>query len=126
MNIMNSKYPVLFYENIGKLFYAISASDKSINEKEITALHELIESKWDKDLHLVNIEITFHRLKEENASSGKCFRDFVVYKNENNFLFSSQLKRLISCTAGSIASSFSNRNKSELIMLAQLEFELRK
>ena len=123
---MISKYPILFYQNLGKLFYAISAVDKSINEKEITMLKKLIQSEWSKDLHLTNIEITFHRLKKENASSEKCFQDFVTYKKENNFLFPSKLKRLISHTAGAIASSFSNRNKSELIMLAQLGFELRK
>ena len=123
---MSSKYPILFYQNLGKLFYAISATDKSINEEEITTLKKIIKSEWTKDFHLVNIEITFHRLKKENASSEKCFHDFVVYKTENSFLFSSQLKRLISHTAGAIASSFSNRNKSELIMLAQLELELRK
>ena len=123
---MSLKYPILFYQSLGKLFYAISASDKTIKEEEINSLKKLIQNEWTKDPHLVNIEITFHRLNAENASSEKCFHDFVTYKKENHFLFTSQLKKLISHTAGVIASSFSNRNKSELIMLAQLEFELRK
>ena len=123
---MSSKYPALFYQNLGKLFYAISATDKSINEEEITTLKKIIQNEWTKDPHLINIELIFHWLNKDNASSEKCFQDFVVYKTENNFLFSNQLKRLISHTAGAIASSFSNRNKSELIMLAQLELELRK
>ena len=123
---MSSSHPVLFYESLGKLFYAMSASDKSINEEEINTLKKLIKSEWAADPHLINIESAFHRLCKENASSDKCFHDFVVYKNENNILFSSRLKQLISRTAGAIASSFSNRNKSELIMLAQLELEFRK
>lgn len=123
---MSLKYPVLFYQSLGKLFYAISASDKTIKEEEINSLKQLIQKEWTKDPHLMNIEITFQRLNTKNASSEKCFHDFVTYKEENNFLFTSQLKQLISHTAGAIASSFSNKNKSELIMLAQLEFELRK
>lgn len=44
----------------------------------------------------------------------------------NKSLFTENRKRLILKTANAIASSFSNRNKSELIILAKLDIELKK
>ena len=51
---------------------------------------------------------------------------FINYKNENEHEFTEQIKGLILKTAGKIASSFSGENKSELIMLANLNIEFKK
>ena len=35
-----------FYSSIGKLFYAIAASDKVVRTEEIRTLKELVKEKW--------------------------------------------------------------------------------
>ena len=122
---MDAKYPISFYQSLGNLFYAISASDKRVDQQEINRLKELIATEWERDVHLEHLEKTFNRLMKEQAPSAICFDAFVKYKNENRSLFSDGLNRLILHTAGAIASSFSKRNKSELMILAKLTLELR-
>jgi hypothetical protein len=50
----------------------------------------------------------------------------VYFKRAHNSLFSHNVNKLILKTAREIASSFSGINKSELIMLAKLDIELKK
>lgn len=123
---MESKYSILFFQNVGKLFYAISASDGSINENEIKILKKLMITLWENELYSEHVVITFDKLVKEQATSEDCFKDFVVYKNENKSLFTPELNQLIAEAAGAIASSFSKKNKSELIILAKLALELKK
>ncbi|MDX1278498.1 hypothetical protein [Oceanihabitans sediminis] len=122
----------LFFKNLGKLFYAIAAADKNIDDMEILALKEVIESDW-KAMDLANhddlklITATFNNLKnEDNQNIDKLFSDFINFKNEEHHLFTKSINRLILHTCNAIASSFSSRNKSELILLAKLEIELKK
>ena len=35
-----------FYSSIGKLFYAVAASDKVVRAEEIRTLKELVKEKW--------------------------------------------------------------------------------
>lgn len=79
-----------------------------------------------KMLH-TKIEIVFDWLKNENNLDAKsCYNDFINYKNEQKHLFTSKVKKLIIKTARAIAASFSGINKSELILLAKLDLELKK
>ena len=50
----------------------------------------------------------------------------MFYKKKHNALFTDKVKGLIMKTAGQIASSFAGVNKSELLMLAKLDMELKK
>ena len=35
-----------FYQNLGKLFYAIAAADKTVHTAEINTLKEIVKTKW--------------------------------------------------------------------------------
>ena len=128
----NNTLTAPFFKNLGKLFYAIAASDHKVEVKEAATLKAIVKTHWSTieliDYNALNqIEITFDRLhKEENLNSEACFLDFVTYKNKQKHLFTDPVKHLILQTSNAIASSFASRNKSELIMLAKLEIKLKK
>lgn len=130
------KLTLKFYQNLGKLFYAIAAADKIVREAEFNKLKTLVKKQW-LDIDVIEdeydtdaayqIEIVFDWLNnEKNLDAKSCYDDFVNYKNEQSHLFTDNVKKLILKTAGLIADSFSGINKSELIMLAKLDLELKK
>ncbi|WP_452228062.1 MULTISPECIES: hypothetical protein [unclassified Lacinutrix] len=128
----NEIFTPTFFKNLGKLFYAIAASDKKVEVLEIESLKEIIQSQWLPMASLdpvavQQIESTFNTLQEEDYQNTEAlYQDFVTYKKEETHLFTNSIKSLILQTSNAIASSFSGRNKSELIMLAKLEMELKK
>ncbi len=129
-----SKIPqVLFYQKLGELFYAIAAADKVVQKAEYEALRNMVITHW-KDLDdyedafhtdaAFQIEIVFDWFDYEHLDANECFNDFKEYKNEHEFLFTPERKKLILKTANAIANAFSGTNKSELIMLARLKLLL--
>lgn len=128
----NSSFTSEFFENLGKLFFAIAASDNRVETKEIITLKTILKTEWTTvdgfDYHAIkHIVFVFELLQaDNNANCSKCYLDFVNYKNRHKYLFSGEVKHLILQTSNAIASSFSGRNKSELIMLAKLDIELKK
>lgn len=132
----NKKMILKYYHNLGKLFYAVAASDNEVRILEFNKLKEIVKTHWvdidpikddyDEDA-AYQIEIVFDWLKNENNLDAKsCYNDFINYKNEQKHLFTSKVKKLIIKTARAIAASFSGINKSELILLAKLDLELKK
>ena len=66
-------------------------------------------------------------MHSDNEYSAKaCFNSFLTFKNAHEQLFTKDMNMLILKTARIIASSFSKVNKSELILLAKLNMELKK
>ena len=130
------KMTLKFYQNLGKLFYAIAAADKHVRGVEFNKLKELVKKHWlevdviEDAFHTdaaYQIEIVFDWLdKEKNLDAKVCYDAFVNYKNEQPHLFTYDVKKLILRTAHAIAASFSGLNKSELILLAKLDLELKK
>ncbi|MGB5419948.1 hypothetical protein [Algibacter sp.] len=130
------KMTLKFYQNLGKLFYAIAAADKDVRDIEFDKLKVLVKKQWlsvdpiEDAYHTdaaYQIEFVFDWLnKEENLNPKACYDAFIGYKNEQPHLFTEPIKKLIMKTAGAIAASFSGVNKSELIMLAQLDMDLKK
>lgn len=124
------------YEVLGKLFYAIAATDGVVKPKEFNKLKELVKSLWlsvddtEDDFHTdaaYQIEIVFDWLNDQNnLDSDKLFDEFVAYKDNQSHFFTPNIKKLITKTANEIANSFSGKNKSELILLAKLDLELKK
>ena len=127
---------IKFYQNLGKLFYAIAASDKVVREEELNKLKETVKKVWltsniiqndvktEAEHSIIN---TFKWLNRDNEYDAEtCFNSFISYKKDNEQLFTKELNALILKTANVIASSFSGKNKSELIMLAKLNLELNK
>ena len=125
-----------FYQNLGRLFYAIAAADRQVQDVEFDKLKELVKKQWlEVDIiedtyntdAAYQIEFIFDWLnEEENLDATACYSTFINYKNEQPHLFTVNIKKLILKTAHAIASSFSGLNKSELIMLAKLDLELKK
>ncbi|AUP81328.1 hypothetical protein [Flavivirga eckloniae] len=134
MNADNS-IAMLFYQNLGKLFYAVAFADKNIEAAEFDALKENVHHvhailslkhrvpKADAEHYIAS---TFNTMENENRTVESCYNDFMAFKRTNEPLFSKSLKIAILKTAGLIASAFSGKNKSELIMLAKLDIEFKK
>lgn len=127
------KEEISFYQSLGKLFYAIAASDKIVRVAEYEALRELVTSKWkplddyEDEFHTdaaLQIEIVFDWLDYKSLNADECFKDFAAFKRENNDLFSDKRKKLIWETANVISNSFAGKNKSEIIMLTKLKMVL--
>jgi hypothetical protein len=133
---LNNQPKITFYQNLGKLFYAIAASDGSVKFTEFNKLKQIVKTHWLNIDDIVDdynsdaafqIEIVFDWLNTDSEyNATDCYNDFVFYKKKHNALFTDKVKGLIMKTAGQIASSFAGVNKSELLMLAKLDMELKK
>lgn len=125
-----------FYQNSGKLFYAIAAIDNHVRKEELDKLKEIVKTEWltsnlIQDTFKTKAEDsiinTFKWLQQDNEYDAEtCFNSFTAYKKENEHLFTSKVNALILKTAGAIAASFSGVNKGELIILTKLKLELNK
>jgi hypothetical protein len=134
MEITKSK-SINFYRNLGKLFYSIAAADGVVRDAEYTKLKAMVEGEWLGVDHIEDsfgtdtayqIEIVFDWLFNEEFDADICFKQFMSFKNEHEYLFNEKINKLILKTAGTIAAAFSGVNKSELRMLAKLSIELKK
>ncbi|PKV48309.1 hypothetical protein ATE84_0307 [Aquimarina sp. MAR_2010_214] len=121
---------ITFYQNLGKLFYAIAASDKVVRKSEYDSLRKIVKTEWLKvdDIEdefgvdaSFQIEIVFDWLDYEELSAEECFTQFETFFKEHKSHFTDKLKQLIWTTANAIAGAFSGKNKSELMMLGRLK-----
>ncbi|ARV15831.1 hypothetical protein [Polaribacter sp. SA4-12] len=127
---------ISFYENLGKLFYAVAAADNVVEEIEFNVLKEIVKNKWtkidsiDDDFHsdaAYKIETVFDWLNNEGFSNSEtCYNEFLEFKNEHPSLFTKSIKSLILQTATKIAASVADLNKSELMLVARLSIEFKK
>ena len=124
-----------FYQNIGKLFYAIASSDKNVRKEEFNKLNESIKDNWlkmnspegrNEDYTVYQIEFMFNALHNSKSNPEVSFNEFLNFKKENESLFTDQLKKLIWDTANKISLAVAGNNKSELIMLTRLKINLLK
>ena len=132
--VIATSLEIQFYQNLGKLFYAIAASDKIVRGAEVDTLIEFVKSKWVpmddfEDEYKVDtayqIETVFDWLDcEGGLSVDSCFDEFKSFKKENEPLFTKKHKQLIWKTSNAIANSFSGKNKSEIMILARLKMIL--
>ncbi|CAM1344730.1 hypothetical protein [Tenacibaculum amylolyticum] len=126
------KLNIKFYQNIGKVFYAVAKSDNAVDTKEIEVLKKIVKEKWlavDETFDVFGtdtayqIEIVFDWLYSKNATSDDCYADFIEYYHNHSFFFTREVKKLIMETSSSIAGAFAGKNKSELMLLARLSLE---
>ena len=127
---------ISFYENLGKLFFAIAAADNIVEEVEFNVLKKIVKDKWtkidpvDDDFHsdaAYQIETVFDWLNNESfLNSETCYNEFIDFKKEHPSLFTEEIKSLIIKTATKIAASVADLNKSELKLVAKLSLELEK
>ncbi|MCD2259617.1 hypothetical protein [Psychroserpens luteolus] len=129
---MSEKVDAKFCQHLGKLFYAIAAVDKNVRPEEFNKLKEVLDNEWTflDDASICSkatIIDTFEWLHLDNEYNAEvCYNNFMLFKRNNEALFSSKMKSLILQTASKIATSFSGQNKSELMMLAKLSIEFKK
>ena len=125
-----------FHQNLGKLFYAVAAIDNNVRVEELDKLKEIVKKEWlttnliEEDFKVSaehSIINTFKWLHDDNEYNAKtCYNSFLTFKNEHESLFTNEINALILKTARAIAASFSKVNKSELMLLAKLDMELKK
>ena len=125
-----------FYQNLGKIFYAIAVADHVVRDEEYTTVINLVETYWlpedsvllssksDEKNAIIDTFKWLYEYKEEDVD--ECYKSFISFKKSNPSIFTKNINALILKTVGKIAMSFSGQNKSELILLAKLDFELRK
>ncbi len=125
-----SNIGITFYQNLGKLFYAIAASDNVVRKSEYNSLRKIVKSKWlaVDDIEdefgadaAFQIEIVFDWMDYETPNAETCFKEFESFFKENESRFTNAIKQLIWDTANAIAGAFSGKNKSELMMLGRLK-----
>ena len=126
-----------FYQNLGRLFFAVAGADKMITVNEIQSLKEHVTKYWltleDTKDHFgseaaYQIEIIFDVLAEEIVMPDveECFQDFATFRKKHDSLFTKPVKDLIWTTCEDIASSFNGKNKSELVLLSRIALVLGK
>ena len=130
----NEKIGNEFYQNLGKLFYAVAMADKIVRPIEIKRLKEDVKKYWLAVDSIEDefgtdaayqIEIVFDWLNQEEKNSEAYFGEFVDFYKEHPSKFNIAIKQIIFKTADDIARSFANKNKSELILLAKLKLLLK-
>lgn len=133
MRLSNEKIGNEFYQSLGKLFYSVAMADNNVRPSEIMALRENVRKHWLSVDAIEDefgtdaayqIEIVFDWLQQEEKDSDTYYQEFVAFYREHPGKFTGTIKQLIFRTADAIASSFANKNKSELILLAKLKLLL--
>lgn len=133
--MLNSqKLGIELYENLGKLFYAISSIDGAVHTKEVDHLRSYIRSYW-LDINAVEdeygsdaafrIESAFDWLLEYGKDPKDCFEDFREFYETNQKMFTPTITRLILDTANAMANAYAGKNKAELILLSKIEILFR-
>ncbi len=119
----------LFYQNVGKLFYAVAYADKVVRKEEIDELKKVIETVWlpledtEDEFGMdnaFNIEFMFQYLNESKESAEQAFEDFKIYAKANPKMFSEYIKEITVNTCTAIADSFLGTNKAEKQMIDDL------
>ena len=113
----------VFYRQLGKIFYGVAMSDKTIREEEYLIFKKHIENDWVKKNILINtsensvnqIKTMFDWMSRNKVETSIVLEDFEKYKNENDVFFTLEINESILKTAKAIAALNYNKNKSELI-----------
>lgn len=119
-----------FYQNLGKLFYAVAMADHSVHMKELEKLNEVVSDHW---LDVDDIEdefgtdsahqitTVFDWLLEYEKDGEEIYEEFEEFYTDHKTLFTPKVKALAKSTSRAIATAFAGSNKAELVMLGRLE-----
>lgn len=129
-NILNTELHQRFYQNLGRMFYAIAAADRIVRKEEVDTLKDVVRKEWLKqddskddfgENSAFQIEIVFDWLDANKPEVEEAFQRFSDFYKEHKELYNSEIKEKIMNASREIASAFRGNNKSELVMLAKLE-----
>lgn len=119
-----------FYQELGKIFYSVAATDKRVREEEISQLKQIVKKEWLPFENSIDefgtdsayqIEIVFDWLVENDWDTEQALSDFRTFRKEHESLFTKKINTLILKTTKAIAASFLGKNKSEQILINQLD-----
>ncbi|AEM71272.1 hypothetical protein Murru_2233 [Allomuricauda ruestringensis DSM 13258] len=119
-----------FYQNLGKLFYAVAMADNNVRPIEIKRLRKYVRQHWldidevEDEFHTdaaYQIEIVFDWLNGEEKYSEEYFKEFKEFYKEHPEKFTEPIKKLVVETAESIAKSFAGKNRSEMLAIFKLK-----
>ena len=129
----SQKRGIDFYENLGRLFYAVAMVDGAVNTKEVIKLKTFIRKFW-LDVDMVEdeygtdaafrIETVFDWMLDHEKNGMECFGKFQEFYEINKNKFTPFIKILILDTAHAMANAFAGKNKAELVLLTKLELIL--
>ena len=134
-NTLNRELHQKFFQNLGRLFYAIAAADGKVRKEEIDSLKRIVREEWlDLDDYTdefgtdsaFQIEIIFEWLDANKPDPQEAFQNFMEFHTENKDIFNKQINEKILAASRKIAAAFRGKNKSELVMLARLQSVLNK
>ena len=120
----NEETMAALYRLLGRIFYVAAQADGVIREEEIASLKTTVRKSWLNDAHL--IEIVFDELCETQEELEDVLLEVREFKRIHPSVLNSELVEQIMSTSYTIVSAFAKRNKSELVFLSQLRFELEK
>lgn len=129
----SDKTMVHFYQQLGKIFYSIAAVDGTVRKEEIIRLKKIVQREWLPFEHTFDefgsdsayqIEIVFDWLTKNKWDYDQTLPDFKIFRSEHDSLFTPKVNALIMKTAEAIAKAFSGKNKSEHVLISQLNFIL--
>lgn len=121
---------IKFYQQLGKIFYAAAVADKVVRREELEALRAIVRSEWlgfDQTFDefgtdsAYQIEIVFDWLDDEKETAVDAMNSLEAFKKDHPSFFTPLVNELILKTAKVIMSSFHGTNRSELLVLSQLE-----
>ena len=119
-----------FYQNLGKLFYAVAMADHNVRPIEVKRLQKYVRQHWldvddiEDEFHTdaaYQIEIVFDWLDGEEKEGEEYFEEFKEFYMDHHEKFPETIKELIVETAESIAASFAGKNRSEMLVIFKLK-----
>ena len=113
-----------FYVNLAYLFYSVANADKNFEKEEKKKIMQLTERFFSQNLGKEKssevIYETMRTLIQNDYTSEQTFVKFKDYFETHRSLFSKEQLHNILVTCHEITDSFSQKNKSELIILARI------
>jgi len=123
----------LFYKELGRLLYAIAASDGSVSDKEVATLKRIVSEElvpqeastdhFGTDQAYIT-EFEFDVLADRSASAEGAFDSFIAYMARHKNDLDPERKELIYRAADAVANAFHGVNKAELPLLIELRRHL--
>lgn len=125
-----------FFQKTGKVLSAIAMADNQLQPEEYQMLEALTLQQWDLTIndtnnneclkHISQMKNAFDHLIKYPHTAEDILEEYQEFKQQHPELFTPKLKAFVYKTAHSIAASFADKNKSELVLLAKLHFVLKK
>lgn len=124
--MLTSDYPQDFRELLLQLFYAAAQADGVVQEEEKEALLHEVKYRWKDVMSSDEAKVSISKLEEKFTDVETTLEELKSFKKEHESFFTDTLVERLMDSVSAIVSAFAQRNKSEVVLLSQLHFILRK